>query len=217
MKSIFVSSTFRDFHKERDLLRSRIIPALNNIAKQYGEFVNICDLRWGVDTSQNGDPDSEILSVCLDEIDRSRPYMIVFLGERYGYVPGKKSIYEEVERRGIDLEDLEISVTHLEIEYGAFHNQDTLEHIWFYFREMECLGEKPGLQDSLEREYQEKLTNLKQRIKTLAGERVHFYKIGSDVEESYETLCQTIQQNLIDGFMKEWKQYAEFAFKTEPV
>ena len=37
MKSIFVSSTFRDFHRERDLLRSRIIPEVNDTAKEYGE------------------------------------------------------------------------------------------------------------------------------------------------------------------------------------
>ena len=50
MKSIFVSSTFKDMHEERDILHKRVIPALNEYAAQYGESVSLCDLRWGVNT-----------------------------------------------------------------------------------------------------------------------------------------------------------------------
>ena len=215
MKSIFISSTFRDFHKERDLLRSKIIPAVNDVAKQYGEFINLCDLRWGVDTSQSEDCESKVLSVCLDEIDRSRPYMLVFLGERYGYVPGKEYIYKEAVKRNLELEDLEISVTQLEIEYGVFHNKETLEHTWFYFREVELLEAEASCMDSQEQQYQTKLASLKQRIKNLVGDRVIFYKIGPDVELSYETLCKIIEQNLITGFIEEWKMISEMTLSQK--
>lgn len=202
MKSIFVSSTFRDFHRERDLLRSRIIPEVNDTAKEYGEFVNLCDLRWGVDTSGNEDPEQTVLSVCLDEIDRSRPYMLVFLGERYGYVPGKEYICQEAEKRGLALKDLEISVTQLEIEYGAFHDRNTLDHTLFYFREIEDpqTGTDPG-----ERQYREKMSALKRRILALAGEHVHFYRIGPDADASYEQLCRSIRKHLEEIFLDEWK------------
>lgn len=50
MKSIFVSSTFKDMHEERDILHKRVIPELNEYAVQYGESVSLCDLRWGVNT-----------------------------------------------------------------------------------------------------------------------------------------------------------------------
>ena len=39
MKSIFVSSTFRDMHEERDILHERVVPELNEYAAQYGESI----------------------------------------------------------------------------------------------------------------------------------------------------------------------------------
>ena len=38
MKTIFVSSTFRDMHYERDIIHERVTPALNHVARQYGEL-----------------------------------------------------------------------------------------------------------------------------------------------------------------------------------
>ena len=39
MKTIFVSSTFQDMHYERDIIHDRVTPALNAVARQYGESV----------------------------------------------------------------------------------------------------------------------------------------------------------------------------------
>ena len=52
MKRIFVSSTFKDMNYERDILQERVMPELNEIARQYGESVSFCDLRWGVNTEE---------------------------------------------------------------------------------------------------------------------------------------------------------------------
>ena len=97
MKTVFVSSTFRDMQAERDLLKSKVQPMLNDLARQYGESISFSDLRWGVDTSNMSEEEQnkQVLSVCLDEIDRSRPFMIVLLGERYGFMPGPKMIKQE--------------------------------------------------------------------------------------------------------------------------
>ena len=117
MKNIFVSSTFRDFQYERDCLRNQVIPALNETARKYGESVDFCDLRWGVDTTEEYEKAAEkVISVCLDEIDRSRPYMLILLGERYGFVPDPSVISREARKRKLELEEMEISVTQLEIE-----------------------------------------------------------------------------------------------------
>ena len=51
MKNIFISSTFRDMHAERDLVQERVLPALRTEARKYGDNVEVIDLRWGVDTS----------------------------------------------------------------------------------------------------------------------------------------------------------------------
>ncbi|MBQ3301172.1 MAG: DUF4062 domain-containing protein, partial [Eggerthellaceae bacterium] len=50
MKTIFVSSTFKDMQNERDALRNITAPIVNATAALYGERISFCDLRWGVDT-----------------------------------------------------------------------------------------------------------------------------------------------------------------------
>lgn len=65
----------------------------------------------------------KILNVCLDEIDRCRPYMIVILGYRYGWLQGSDKIGLAVMNKGgIALQDSDISLTALEIEYGKILN-----------------------------------------------------------------------------------------------
>ena len=87
MKHIFISSTFRDMQAERDLVQERVLPELKEKARKYGENVGVIDLRWGVDTSEleTEEGSRKVLSVCLDEIERSHPYMLIFVGERYGW------------------------------------------------------------------------------------------------------------------------------------
>ena len=64
--------------------------------------------------------------------------MIVLLGERYGYMPGPDMIGQEArKRRGFRLDDLDISITQLEIEYGALSTKESLRNTFFYFREMD--------------------------------------------------------------------------------
>ena len=139
MKSIFVSSTFRDMHEERDILHERVMPELNEYAAGYGESVSFCDLRWGVNTEdlESEEGSRKVLSVCLDEIDRCRPYMLVILGERYGWIPEPETMLAAEEgREGLDPDDLEKSVTALEIEYGALRGKGQLSRTLFYFRSL---------------------------------------------------------------------------------
>ena len=213
MKSIFVSSTFKDMHEERDILHKRVIPELNEYAAQYGESVSLCDLRWGVNTE---DLDSEegsrkVLSVCMDEIDRCRPYMIVLLGERYGWIPEPETLREiEKTRSGMNLKDMEKSVTALEIEYGALENKQQLEHTLFYFREFEGpVPEKYGREDAL---HERKLSELKERVRNLAGNRVHTYTVSWDAEKNtlkgVGNFAEQITADLKELLEEEWKEYA---------
>ena len=123
MKKIFISSTFQDMQAERDMVQERVLPILNEQANKYGENVGVVDLRWGVDTStlETDEGAQKVLSVCLDEIDKSQPYMLVFLGERYGWIPDSSLIERAVQSKGesCTITDYEKSVTALEIEYGV--------------------------------------------------------------------------------------------------
>lgn len=120
MKSIFVSSTFRDMNFERDVLNRRIAPKINHQLQQYNQSVRILDLRWGVDTSELEEQEAtdRVLSVCLDAIDKCKPYFVVLIGDRYGYVPAGHGL----------------SVTHMEILRGALECTDR-DHIYIYLRD----------------------------------------------------------------------------------
>jgi len=200
MKSIFISSTFRDFQEERDVLNREVLPLINEKAMVYGETVDFSDLRWGVDTSKMSEAKANqaVLSVCLDEIDKSRPRMIILLGNRYGYVPGEEEIEKQLRRRAdFMLEDLRISVTQLEIEYGFLQNckadggQESVQgrekdctvghekasaadHVFIYIRELSG-DDLPDYFLEQNPEYREKLEALKRRIKELGGDHVRFY------------------------------------------
>ena len=68
MKQVFVSSTFRDMHIERDLIQTKLIPDLNEKAYQNRiEGIKFQDLRWGIDTDTEDeeDKDKKILEVAL--------------------------------------------------------------------------------------------------------------------------------------------------------
>lgn len=139
MRLVFVSSTFKDMQFERDELKNRVAPRIDSFLASYGENVHFGDLRWGVNTTEMSEEESakKVLKVCLDEIDDCRPYMIVFIGERYGWIPSQELILEAARIRGIESIDPDISVTNLEIEYGALLNPDFEGHILFYFRNLD--------------------------------------------------------------------------------
>lgn len=224
MKNIFISSTFRDMQAERDLIQERVLPELRQEARKYGENVGVIDLRWGVDTSklETEAGAAKVLTVCLDEIERSHPYMLIFLGERYGWIPDKKliekTICDRTDKYVID--DYEKSVTALEIEYGALSEQ---------YGELKncivCLREPVGhLVDGKQRELyidgdakrQKKLAQLKECIKRKIGEEnLITYSAKWDLSKGKlcdffvgeESLEQVLVKRYIELFGKEWESY----------
>lgn len=212
MKTIFVSSTFRDMHYERDIIHDQVTPALNAVARQYGESVSFCDLRWGVNTGEleSEEGSRKVLSVCLEEIDRCRPYMLVILGDRYGWIPDQGLIADAASRAKFALEELEQSVTALEIEYGALSNPEQLERTLFYFREF--AAEPPAPYRSEDPQHAAKLQALKVRIRKLAGNRLRTYTLGWDPEanrpvglEQFAALVESDVRGLME---REWKETA---------
>ncbi|XP_036895648.1 telomerase protein component 1 [Sturnira hondurensis] len=81
---LFISSTFRDMHGERDLLLRSVLPALQAQAAPHCISLHAIDLRWGIteeETRRNRQ-----LEVCLGEVENSQLFVGI-LGSRYGYVP----------------------------------------------------------------------------------------------------------------------------------
>lgn len=144
MRSFFISSTFKDMQVERDILHQDIFPSLRRRLKEYGEDVQELDLRWGVDTSLMTEEESGmyVIESCIDAIDRCRPYMVILIGERYGWIP-ERNLIEQMHDARLDVWCREeISITQMEILYGVLA-EDELDHCVFCFRDPGFMREIP--------------------------------------------------------------------------
>ncbi len=131
---VFISSTFRDMMRERDLLVKRVFPELRRICVQRLVTFTEVDLRWGINEEQAAE--GQVLPLCLAEIERSRPYFIGLLGERYGWIPD--AIHPDVIEREPWLKEHVrdgTSVTELEILHGVLNNPGMAGHACFFFRD----------------------------------------------------------------------------------
>lgn len=133
---VFVSSTFSDMQAERDVLVKEVFPELRNILAQRGiTFIDI-DLRWGIPDEEVSE--GKVLPVCLDEIERCRPFFIGLLGQRYGYIPNDIPA-ELVQSHRWLTHHREKSITELEIVHGALRNPSMANRAFFYFRAPEYI------------------------------------------------------------------------------
>lgn len=160
--TIFISSTFRDMQYERDCINEIVVPALKDYFKFYKIAVRTIDLRWGINTIDNKENDVEgrILSVCMDEIDRSRPFFVGIVGDRYGWMPSFSMNPEDK------------SVTEMEIDYGALRNKESLENAVI------CLRDLNNVPEELHSIYYEEDAAKLNKVKKL---REHLSDIYSDL------------------------------------
>lgn len=127
---IFVASTLRDFHQERDLLRRQVAPRLSDEVAADGCRVEFVDLRWGATESDVPEEvrEERILAVCAREIDRSRPIMLGLLGTSYGRpFASDRFRSDQAERLPEEIRARlgTISVTEFELLYGLHASEDT--------------------------------------------------------------------------------------------
>ena len=174
--SIFVSSTFSDFHHERDLIQRSVRPVLDELVMEYGCRVEIVDLRWGIDTSNvriATNRDRKVFDVCLAEVDRCRPFFVGLLGDRYGWVPPARRVRRVAGRAGLDAGDLVgASVTEIEFHDGGL--QEPTQEALFLLRTVE--GSPPAdWQDA----NTTALDRLRRRIET-SGAETCTYRLTAD-------------------------------------
>jgi hypothetical protein len=195
---VFISSTFRDFHAERDYLVKYVFPDLRQWCEQWKLHLVDIDLRWGVTVAEA--ESGKVIDICLDNIDGSRPFFICMLGNRYGWVPKPDEIPKETLHHYTKLNDpdkQDYSITHMEIHHAVLEpltSVDTFEeapHAFFYFRDEKVLPEPKNVntfndnEKSMytrtffeeDRHYRDKLTQLKTQI------RDHYRKLG-EVKEN---------------------------------
>ncbi|KAH8877567.1 Telomerase protein component 1 [Schistosoma japonicum] len=87
---LFISSTFRDMHAERDLLCGMLVPALRtNVALDLRVHLNEIDLRWGI--PEPATFNSQALQICLEQA-AACDIFILLLGNRYGFIPDEAQV-----------------------------------------------------------------------------------------------------------------------------
>ena len=82
---VFISSTFKDFHSERNILTQFVFPEIKSRASLLGIDVQEVDLRWGI-TEEESMRQDDAIERCLQEVNESFMF-IGMIGERYGSVP----------------------------------------------------------------------------------------------------------------------------------
>ena len=218
MNTIFVSSTFRDMNGERDVIRQKVVPLLNVTAMKYGESIWCKDLRWGIDTTDLSEKEAntKVLGVCLDEIDRSNPPFVILLGERYGWIPGRAQIRSEAERKRMELKDLEISVTALEIEYGVFSRKYTP---LVYFRETS--GRVPKEMKAEELAHRIKLEALKARLRKLCGDKIRTYRVRFDASgprpEDLDSFADLLTKDICNVMVPQWERFSRLSSRQKEI
>jgi tetratricopeptide (TPR) repeat protein len=171
---LFLSSTFKDMSKERELLVKKVFPEIRRLcASRFVNFVYI-DFRWGITSEESAG--GKVLDLCLTEIDKCRPYFVGILGQRYGWSQQSSSITDRT--LSATFEDAAVkhpwvesyqdrSITEVEMLYGAlFHPK--LSNAQFYLRDASYLD---TLDSITRRDYEpqshgeaDRLADLKARI-----------------------------------------------------
>lgn len=147
---LFISSTFKDMDREREILVKKVFPEVRRIcAARLVNFVYI-DFRWGITSEESAG--GKVLDLCLNEIDKSRPYFLGILGQRYGWSQQSSSITDRSLQATFDsaLEKYpwvdsyrDRSITELEMLYGALFYPELASNAHFYLRD-------PSFLDSLD-------------------------------------------------------------------
>ncbi|XP_066459838.1 telomerase protein component 1 [Eleutherodactylus coqui] len=141
---VFISSTFRDMHSERDLLIGQVMPQLRQRAARHFLSLEEVDLRWGI-TEEETKKDRQ-LSLCLSEVARSQIF-IGILGERYGHVPKTYSVPLLPEYQWIQTYPAGRSITELEAMQflqNCKTNKSGHPKAFFYFRNPEVIRSVPS-------------------------------------------------------------------------
>ncbi|XP_066483000.1 telomerase protein component 1 isoform X2 [Tiliqua scincoides] len=154
---VFISSTFRDMHGERDLLIRSVFPELQARAAQFCLAIEDIDLRWGI--TEHEAQRNKQLELCLSEVSRSHLF-IGILGERYGHIPKEYSLPDEPQYEWVKTYPAGRSITELEaVQFLKGSNDPTAEsRAFFYLRE-------PGFLDSVPEAWKADFTTESEDVK----------------------------------------------------
>ncbi|XP_077981357.1 telomerase protein component 1-like [Glandiceps talaboti] len=222
---IFVSSTFRDFHAEREILVKEVFPDLRVWCEKRRLYLVDCDLRWGVPKDTTTE---ETLRTCLGEIDRCysdnvMPFFLNLTSERCGWIPNRSEVPQSV----IDeyMWVMGLSVTEMELIHGAYRvdNPNAL----FMIRDANFLNSVPEEHQQVFVDPNpiaaDKLKMLKDMLKSkFPSSQVAYYKCEfEDIEEDgrvhLKGLDKRFKERVYEFFQKRiMEQYPLENVTTDP-
>lgn len=224
MNTIFVSSTFQDMQQERDVLQNSVLPRIKEFAKQYGKSIDLCDLRWGVNTLGMSEAEStaKVLQVCFDEIDKARPFFIAILGDVYGWIPDTEVVERSTIDCNITIDDLlGKSVTEMEIVYGALKSESASD-IRFYFRNIKNKRKGLVLNPDIPQYYtrgsaddKKRMRDLKEKIEIQFSKQVRTYSVSWNKETSrfdgMDAFEELLYQDIKEMILQRWGTIPELS------
>lgn len=195
---VFLSSTFSDMQETRNYLTRKIFPKIEQECARRGISFSVLDLRWGITESES--KTGKVIEICIDEINRTRPFFIGLVGERYGWIPDEQEI-----RKNRHLEEKypwvreyigrRCSITEIEMQYGVLNN-DSIQDAYFFLKKTRD-GHTP------QNEEEEKLSELRKTIMEKAGEG----KCTADIYNSVEELGKLVHDRLVAMIEKRFPLY----------
>lgn len=142
---VFISSTFSDMDQERNYLIKKIFPDIQRECRRRNIVFTPLDLRWGITEEES--KSGRVVEICMEEIERTKPFFIGLIGGRYGWVPqrGESGIdIDALVRRFPWIEpyiDSHMSITEMEMQFGVLANPDPV-HAHFFIRKDRIIPKK---------------------------------------------------------------------------
>jgi hypothetical protein len=112
---LFLSSTFRDMHTERNVLTRLVLPRQRAQLAARNAALQEVDLRWGVTETMAGD--SGALAICLRELTVCFPLVLGVLGRRMGWLP-PRAVLEAFDPVFAKTVPTTASMTEIEMRYA---------------------------------------------------------------------------------------------------
>ncbi len=213
---LFVSSTFQDLQEEREHLVKKIFPEIRALCRERGVVFTEIDLRWGL-TEEEGML-GKVISTCLEEINRCRPYFIGLFGDRYGWIPPFSELYKDptLLERYPWLEEGVIegmSLLEMEVRHGVLNGRERADSeqpgTYFYRRRHRGDSRSEGVRSD------ERIVKLAEEVGA-AGYEVREFRTPEGLGELvYDDLVALIEHNFervgLTPLEKEQQDHKAFA------
>ncbi len=182
---VFISSTFRDMQKERNVIVNSVFPTLRRRFRKKMIDIMEIDLRWGI--SEQDIKDMLLLEICIGETLNCTPYFVGLIGDFYGTIAKEEEILmlPPAYKKAIGMKNRtdvpkDVSLTELEMRAGAFVKGNT-EFSRFFIRDTET--NEPD---------KEKLNNLVENISDNGFTVTHYTSIDEFETIACDELCEYI-------------------------